>query len=205
MKATAASRKYSSPLRQSHTQDTRERILQATAELLEASPHGDISMDEVARGAGVERRTVFRHFASKEALFDAFWTYINAKMDTRPLPRSLDELVAAPTETFVRFDAHEGVMRASLHTQSGHAMRMRSVPARREAFHACLEGALAKADADAATRTEALFHLLYSAGAWEILRDYCGMDGKQAGETVSWAMNTLLAAMEGTGGGNADK
>lgn len=199
MKPEHSTRKYSSPLRQSHAEDTRERILQAMAELLETNPHGDISMDEVAHGAGVERRTVFRHFSGKDALFDAFWAYINTKMDTPPLPRSLEELIAAPAKTFSQFDGHEGVIRASLHTQSGQAMRMRSVPARKQAFRACLRATLADIDPATSEKAEALFHLLYSAGAWEVLRDYAGMDGKTAGETVSWAMKTLLASLADAG------
>jgi AcrR family transcriptional regulator len=190
-------RKYSSPLRQSHTQDTRERILQATAELLETSPHGDISMDEVARAAGVERRTVFRHFSSKEALFDAFWDHINARMDVR-FPESLDELLKAPKTTFAKFDAHEGVIRASLHTQTGQAMRLRSIPARQAAFHGFLGEALAGADPDTAAKAEAILHLLLTASSWETLRDYCGLDGRQAGEAVTWAMKAILAAARDT-------
>lgn len=190
-----SSRKYNSPLRQAHTEDTRERILQATAELLGDNPHGDISMDDIARIAGVERRTVFRHFSNREALFDAFWDHINNQMDVR-FPETLKELLEEPKTTFSQFDRYEGVIRASLHTQSGHAMRLRSIPIRRAAFRSFLKDALAGADPANAAKAEALLHLLYTAGAWEILRDYCGLDGEQAGETVSWAMRVILAAAQ---------
>ncbi len=191
MKPTA--RKYNSPLRQSHAEDTRERILQATAELLDANPHGDISMDEIARSAGVERRTVFRHFSNREALFDAFWDYINSAMNVG-FPETLDALLEAPKTTFSQFDQREGVIRASLHTQSGHAMRLRSIPVRQAAFRRFLKAAFVDADPAEAAKAEAVLHLLYTAGAWEILRDYCGLDGEQAGEAVSWAMRAVLAA-----------
>ncbi|MDO6963745.1 TetR/AcrR family transcriptional regulator [Rhizobium alvei] len=196
MSDTSSNRRYSSPLRQSQTQETRERILRATSELLNLNPFGDVSMDEIAKSAGVERRTVFRHFPTREALFDAFWVYINEEMGASTLPSTLSELMHAPLTTFPQFDKNQGIIRASLHTPAGHAMRLRTLAARRKAFEACMGSAPVELDPDKGKIAEALFHLLYSAGAWELLKDYAGMTGKEAGEAVSWAMQTILKAAE---------
>lgn len=49
--------------------DDRERALLATAErLLEERPLADISVDDLARGAGISRSTFYFYFASKEAV-----------------------------------------------------------------------------------------------------------------------------------------
>ena len=49
--------------------DDRERALLATAErLLEQRPLADISIDDLARGAGISRSTFYFYFASKEAV-----------------------------------------------------------------------------------------------------------------------------------------
>ena len=49
--------------------DDRERALLATAErLLERHPLADISVDDLARGAGISRSTFYFYFASKEAV-----------------------------------------------------------------------------------------------------------------------------------------
>ncbi len=49
--------------------DDRERAILATAEqLLEERPLGDISVDDLARGAGLSRPTFYFYFPSKEAV-----------------------------------------------------------------------------------------------------------------------------------------
>lgn len=188
-------RKYRSPLREAQAHETRERILSAATELLGRNPFGDFSMDEIATAAGVERRTVFRHFSNKEALLDALWGFVNEQLEAQPRPSSFDELVSGPRTAFPSFDRNAGIMRASLHTPAGQAMRLRAVPARRAAFHACLAEELKQVSAEEAEKIEALAHLLYSAGAWETLKDYAGMDGETAGEAASWAIKTLVDAV----------
>ncbi|UWG95741.1 TetR/AcrR family transcriptional regulator [Dehalobacter sp. DCM] len=53
--------------------ETREKIILACEELAikKALGFSRLSMDEVAKTAGVSKRTVYRHFDSKEALFEA--------------------------------------------------------------------------------------------------------------------------------------
>lgn len=191
----SSTRKYRSPLREAQAHETRERILSAATELLSHNPFGDFSVDEIAAAAGVERRTVFRHFSNKEALLDALWDFVNEQLAAQPRPSSFDELVSGPRSAFPAFDRNAGLMRASLHTPAGQAMRLRAVPARREAFRACLAEKLAQVPVKEAEKIEALAHLLYSAGAWETLKDYAEMDGETAGEAASWAIETLVDAV----------
>jgi AcrR family transcriptional regulator len=191
----AARRTYHSPLREARARETRERILAATADWLRRDAHGDFTLDAIAREAGIERRTVFRHFATREALLAAFWEWINHRISPRPLPATLEELVAAPREVFARFDDEEGVVRASLHTPAGRAMRMAVVPARRSAFRDALREATRGATAVERRRLEAVVHALYSAAAWETMRDYAGVTGDQAGVAASWAIGVLVDAV----------
>ncbi len=51
---------------------TRGRILAATAEVLGANGMTKLSLSEVALQAGVSRPTLYRWFASKQELLDAF-------------------------------------------------------------------------------------------------------------------------------------
>ncbi|MDF3340755.1 helix-turn-helix domain containing protein [Mycolicibacterium septicum] len=51
---------------------TRGRILAATAEVLGANGMTKLSLSEVAQQAGVSRPTLYRWFASKQELLDAF-------------------------------------------------------------------------------------------------------------------------------------
>jgi AcrR family transcriptional regulator len=64
-------RKYELKQRAEHVEDTRRRIVEATSRLhLERGPAAT-SIAEIARRAGVQRRTVYNHFPDDSALFAA--------------------------------------------------------------------------------------------------------------------------------------
>jgi AcrR family transcriptional regulator len=58
--------------RRSHARSNRARLLTAAREELSRDP--DVSLDEIARAAGVVRRTLYGHFPNREALIDALAT-----------------------------------------------------------------------------------------------------------------------------------
>ena len=61
---------------------TRHRILAATAEVLARSGQTKLSLSEVALQAGVSRPTLYRWFASKDELLDAFGVFEHEMFDT---------------------------------------------------------------------------------------------------------------------------
>lgn len=194
-------RSYHSPLRAAQARETQEKILQGVATWMESRPQEEFTLAGIAKLAGIERRTVFRHFPTKEALLASFWVWINHKVTAKTLPASLSELLAAPQDTFARFDAEEGLIRASLHTQAGRDMRLASVPARQLAFREALGEVTRTAPPAERRNLECIAHALYSAAAWETMRDYAGVSGAEAGNAVSWALTILANAVrEGAGG-----
>lgn len=60
---------------------TSDRILAATAEVLGRNGMSKLSLSEVALQAGVSRPTLYRWFASKEELLDAFGVWERRKFD----------------------------------------------------------------------------------------------------------------------------
>jgi len=69
-----ARRRYDTTLRRQQAAGTRERIVAAGSELLHGSPIRDwrsLTVRAVAERAGVNERTVYRHFANERALRDA--------------------------------------------------------------------------------------------------------------------------------------
>jgi AcrR family transcriptional regulator len=69
-----ARRRYDSTLRQQRASETRDRIVTAGCDLLSASAIRDwrgLTMRAVAKRAGVNERTVYRHFANERGLRDA--------------------------------------------------------------------------------------------------------------------------------------
>lgn len=66
-----AKRLYEQRLRAQTADETRRRILEATYERLREAPSQPVSVDRVARMAGVARSTVYLIFGSRAGLFDA--------------------------------------------------------------------------------------------------------------------------------------
>jgi AcrR family transcriptional regulator len=163
--------------------------------VLDTTGGDEVMFDEIAKVAGVERRTVFRHFPNKTELLKSFWLWIGARIGPQILPSTLDDLLKMPPEIFAGFDAHENVIRASLHSPSGRAMRQDAVPARRQSFARIVEAGLRDLSAPQRREFQALAHLLVSATAWETLKDYAGLDGEDAGKTVSRALTLLMTAL----------
>jgi AcrR family transcriptional regulator len=65
-------RKYEQRLRAKSAEATRRRVLDAVRERLSEAPSQPVSVDLVARMAGVSRSTVYVIFGSRAGLFDAF-------------------------------------------------------------------------------------------------------------------------------------
>lgn len=62
------------PTRARHSISKRRAIMAAAAELFLTDGYGQVSMDRIAQTAGVSKQTVYSHFQSKEALFEALVT-----------------------------------------------------------------------------------------------------------------------------------
>jgi AcrR family transcriptional regulator len=98
---TRQRRRYESPLRRQRAAETRERIVSAGAELL----HGlaiwnwrALTVRAVAQRAGVNERTVYRHFATERELRDAVLARLEEEsgVDLRGL--TLDEVGELTTQ-----------------------------------------------------------------------------------------------------------
>jgi AcrR family transcriptional regulator len=68
---TMATRRYEQRLRAQTAAETRRRVLDAVHDALRAAPAQPVSIDRVARAAGVARSTVYVIFGSRAGLFDA--------------------------------------------------------------------------------------------------------------------------------------
>ena len=115
---------------------TRERLLDATDQLVQQFGMSKTSMADVARGAGVARGTLYRYFESREVLFNAmaqrtterFFDEVSAAMDRRP---TLAEQLGAFCEMMIRaihpanggLSGNPAALIRRLATQSAQALR----------------------------------------------------------------------------------
>src|SRR6476619_6280718 len=67
-----ATRRYDQRLRAQTADETRRRVLDAVYDELREAPAQPVSVDAIARTAGVARSTVYVIFGSRAGLFDAF-------------------------------------------------------------------------------------------------------------------------------------
>jgi AcrR family transcriptional regulator len=86
------SRKYEQRLRAESAEATRRRILDALEQRLREAPTEPVSMEEIAKRAGVARTTVYLTFGSRAGLFDALAT----ELWNRAGLANLTEAVAHP-------------------------------------------------------------------------------------------------------------
>lgn len=101
---------------QSVDTSSRERILAATAEVLGANGRTKLSLSDVALHAGVSRPTLYRWFASKQELLDAFSVWER---------QSYERIVAEATADLPDRDKLDAVLRIIVdYQQSYPGLRM---------------------------------------------------------------------------------
>src|SRR2546423_11191765 len=138
-----AARPYESRLREDQTAATRERILAALADLLVHDHASAIVLAEVARAAGVSERTLYRHFPTREELFDGVFQWSTGGQELPFDPNDVsspDQLLDAVRVMFSRFARDPAVLRALQAVPVGPELRARRAPYRK----AMVERALAK-------------------------------------------------------------
>jgi AcrR family transcriptional regulator len=146
---------------------TRERILVATAEVLSRSGTTKLSFSEVALQAGVSRPTLYRWFASKEELLDAFggWekqNYGRGMAAATTGLRGMEKLDAA-LKFIVRYQqSYSGVRMVDI--EPGHVIRQlsRVIPVMRERLERLLAGPDGATAAAAAIRIAVSHYLVRS-------------------------------------------
>ncbi|MBF6339359.1 TetR/AcrR family transcriptional regulator [Nocardia abscessus] len=83
-------RKYDQAARAEAAVQTRRRILDAVAGQLREAPTEPLSLDKVAKAAGVSRSTIYVDFGSRAGLFDAFVADLSSRTGLRELTAAVD-------------------------------------------------------------------------------------------------------------------
>jgi AcrR family transcriptional regulator len=197
MKAAAARKPvYESPLREAQAQATGEQILAAVATIIEAGMEPTYAA--IAKQAGVQERTVYRHFPSKDDLYEKFWwMVVDARLGRTGYEAStLDELLCAVKATFTAFDGNAALVTEMLHSRYGLAMRLRTNDRRTAMFQRVVRNELPDADAKTRHRAASVTQLLYSGMAWHTMRAYWGMDANDASASVEQALRAMFAGLQ---------
>jgi AcrR family transcriptional regulator len=193
-RAMEGPRVYTSPLREEQMQQTRRRILEAVTELFGDPAAEEVTIPAVARAARVSLRTVYRYFATREALIDAWaeWVDENLRIQLHSYPDDADRLPEFTRDLYQSYDESEALVKAMLGATAARAVRVRTRRRRQSAFREAMDGVLDGLAPQERARALAAVYLLVSAPAWQAMKDQWGLDGEEAGKAAAWAVGVLL-------------
>jgi AcrR family transcriptional regulator len=171
---------------------TRDRILRGLAEVLTSS-QDDVTFRAVAEASHVPERTIYRYFDTKEAVFSAFWVWLNERLGVPAPPQSPQQLIDQVPALFAAFESEAPLVRAMLHHRHGRSTRLANTEARRVRLTAALKPLLTQLQPVSRRRLLAGVQVLYSAAGWETMKDYWGLSADQAADAAQWAIGALIA------------
>ena len=157
-----------------HESSSRQRILRATAEVLARSGQSKLSLSEVAAQAGVSRPTLYRWFASKGELLDAFGEFERNMFDegvsraTAGL-RGNDRLDAALRFIVEYQQSYSGVRVVDIEPEVAIAQLSRVIPLMRTRLQRLLPGAGGGVKAATAIRVAVSHYIVRSDDSEEFL------------------------------------
>jgi AcrR family transcriptional regulator len=174
-------------------EQTRLRILRAVTDVLADPMAEEVTIPLVARRARVSLRTVYRHFPTREALFDAWADWVDERLQIHlhSYPESVERLPEFARELFRSYDESAPIVQAMLNSKAARAVRELTRRKRQRRFERAMSELTDGLAPDERRRALAIVYLLVSAPAWQAMRDQWGLDGEEAGKAAAWAVRVL--------------
>jgi AcrR family transcriptional regulator len=173
----------------------RTAILEALVGHLEAGDADDVAMEELAREAGVSRRTLYRYFPSRTDLLTAAGEWIRSEVLQLPVEIGPEGIVASFLDAASRLERRPGLARALLRTETGRAVRGGYRGERVEAIRRAVRAESPGASEAELERAAAVLSHLCGSDAWTAIQDRSGLDASSAQAAVAWAIDALLARL----------
>jgi AcrR family transcriptional regulator len=188
-----ARRSYDSTLRRQRAAETRERILAAAGELLAGSSIRDwraLTMKAVAERAGVNERTVYRHFHNEQGLRDAVMHQFEHEAGVDLEGLTLDQVGEVAAHVFTFVSAYPPHPRPALDPTLGETRRRQQ----EALLRVVSEHTASWPDRDR-TLAAALVDLLWSLSSYEHLRVDWRLDHEDASRGLRWVIDLVTAAV----------
>jgi AcrR family transcriptional regulator len=183
-------------VREQKTAETRERIVRAGVAIVEGLPDLDwsaMTFQAVAEGAGVSKRTVFRHFATERELDDAVMQRFQERAGVRYEHVELNGVAAVARRVF---QALSNFAVSSWRVERDDPTFTAMDRARGDA----LRGAVAAAAPDWSPEQRALaagvLDVLWSPPAYERLVVHWGASSSNAIDAIEWAIGLVAHSVE---------
>ena len=188
-----ARRRYDSTRRRQQAAGTRERIVAAGSELLHGSPIRDwraLTVRAVAERAGVNERTVYRHFANERALRDAVMHRLEEEAGIDLAALRLEDIADVTARIFKHVSAYPLKPRPPLDptlTEAHQRQRQALLDAVTEQT-----GRWRKVDRVVAA---AMFDVLWSVASYERLVVPWQLNHEQAIRGITWVIGLVAEAI----------
>jgi AcrR family transcriptional regulator len=174
------------------SEESEEAILAATIQLLSEKPLRDISMDEIARKAGVGKATIYKWWPSKAYVaLDAFLRKTNRMLpmpDTGSLRRDILEVVRSLMVFYQSPAGHilgQFVAESQIDKEFASLFRERFLKPRREAAGVLFVRGVERGEIDQNLNWELVLDLIYAPAIYRMIVGHAPLDVKIADEMVS--------------------
>jgi AcrR family transcriptional regulator len=186
-------RPYDNTLRRQRAAQTREHIVLAGAELLREFPirdWGALTVRAVAGRAGVNERTVFRHFANEKELRDAVMHRLESQSGIELAKLRLDGIADASARIFRHVAAYPRIVRPDLDPTLAEASRRQH-----EALVSAVEPHTAGWTTNDRILAAAAFDVLWAVSSFERLVADWHLDPEDAIRAMTWVIDLLQQAI----------
>ena len=188
-----ARRRYDTTLRRQQAAGTRERIVAAGSALLHRSPIRDwrsLTLRAVAERAGVNERTIYRHFANERALRDAVMQRLEEEAGIDLTGLRLEDIAGVAARIFAHVSSYPQRPRRPLDPTLAEASQRQQ--------RALLDAVGARtarwSEADRVVAA-AMFDVLWSVASYERLVVDWRLDREQAIGGIAWVIGLIEDAV----------
>jgi AcrR family transcriptional regulator len=183
-------------VRERKGQAMRDAVLDVLLEQIKGDGFEDIAMEDLARSAGVSRRTLYRLFPTREALLAAAGERFAGTVGMPEEIGGPDELSATFREGSRLMERRADLARALFRSTIGRGIRAGQRSRRIQVIESALLPLTAKLDEDEARRITAVIAFLISSNTWITIQDESGLNGDEIRLGVSWAIDALVADLK---------
>jgi AcrR family transcriptional regulator len=189
---TVTRRTYDNRRRRESAERTRERIVAAGADLVRNSIRDwrGVTIGAVAERAGVNRRTVYRHFASERELRDAVLEHQAAEAGVDMTSLRLDGVAEAATRILRYVSERPMEARPELDPTLADASRRQH-----DALVAAVEAQAERWSPCDCTLAAATLDVLWSVASYERLVNEWQLDREEAIRAIAWVIGLVEAAI----------
>lgn len=190
-------RTYNSELREAQAEATRQRILDALAEVM-ADGVDALSVPAVAKRAGVSVGTVYRHFGDKAGLVRALIPYAGQRTGTilEHVPSTIEEWNVIVHKVFQHFENTDDLIRAAFVSRMGREARLDWTEERLEAMNEALRQLDPNLTSDQIEHLARVALILTTSDTYREWKERLGLTPDEAADEVMWVIRTLLRGVK---------